>query len=123
MRVWDIHPSLLCDKHLLGLHREIHSIFTVVAEQRDGYSRHPEVKRWFGKLASLYDRHSSVVEEMERRVFNHRSPIDKTKAIGHIVQSDFVTYEKFHISKFDGVEQTPSVQKQILTLKNCECRV
>lgn len=30
MRIWDIHPSLLCRKHLLGEHRELHAIWSIL---------------------------------------------------------------------------------------------
>lgn len=64
MRVWDIPPGFLCRKHLLGEHREIHSVFTVIDQDREGYSKHPETLRWVGKLAALKARHDEIVAEM-----------------------------------------------------------
>jgi hypothetical protein len=45
MRVWDIHPGFLNRQSLLGEHREIHAIHTIVSRQKKGYSRHPETLR------------------------------------------------------------------------------
>ena len=30
MRIWDISPNKLCDKHLLGEHRELHAIWVII---------------------------------------------------------------------------------------------
>ena len=45
-------------------------------------SRHPETLRWVGKLAALFARHDALVEEMDRRGFTHRSPLDRRLAKG-----------------------------------------
>lgn len=109
MRVWDIPPERLCDKHLLGEHREIHAIWTVITEGKKGYSKHPETLRWVGRLKALYLRHELVVKEMRRRGFAHNSPLDKRKAVGSSNQETFVnTFEE---------------QVRMLRLKGCSCRV
>lgn len=48
MRIWDIAPKFLCQKHLLGEHRELHAIWNILTIYRGqgGYSKHPETKRW-----------------------------------------------------------------------------
>lgn len=45
MRIWDISPGKLCKNHLLGEHRELHAIWTVITENKKGYSKHPETIR------------------------------------------------------------------------------
>lgn len=75
MRVWDIHPGFLNRQSLLGEHREIHAIHTVLTQQKRGYSRHPETLRWREHLAALWLRHEQVVAEMRLRGFNHFSPL------------------------------------------------
>lgn len=82
MRVWDIDPSLLCRGHLLGEHREIHAIWTILTEDREGYREHPEVKRWRGHLRALSERHRQDVHEMEKRGWTgHASPLDERKVL------------------------------------------
>lgn len=108
MRVWDISPKKLCRGHLLGEHREIHAIWTVITKQKKGYSKHPETKRWKGKLSALYQRHEELVIEMKIRGYSHNSPLEKRLARGRIVQKEFVN--------------TISEQIEILKQKNCKCK-
>ena len=79
MRVWDIHPGYLNRQSLLGEHREIHAVFTVLSEGKKGYSRHPETLRWQEHLPALRLRHEQVVAEMLVRGFNHLSPLPLPK--------------------------------------------
>jgi hypothetical protein len=82
VRVWDLEPRLLCDRHLLGEHRELHAIWAILTTGKRGYSRHPETLRWRGRLAALFARHDAQVEEMGRRGFRHASPLDARLATG-----------------------------------------
>lgn len=109
MRIWDVEPVCLCRAHLLGEHRELHALWTILSENRSGYMAHPETKRWIGKLAALYNRHEILVREMERRGYIHKSPLDKTLAVGKDVQDEFV--------------HTLSEQMALLKNKPCECPV
>lgn len=107
MRVWDIVPKYLCRAHLLGEHREVHAIWTVLTKNKKGYSRHPETMRWRGKLKALYGRHEKLVEEMRKRGYNHYSAFNKKMAQGKAIQSDYV--------------HTPKQQREILRKKPCGC--
>lgn len=109
MRVWDISPDKLCDNHLLGEHREIHAIWSIITKNKKGYCNHPEVKRWRGKLKALYKRHQKIVKEMKERGFKHRSPLNHNLASGKAVQDKYVT--------------PPKKQKTILKNKGCNCQV
>jgi hypothetical protein len=42
MRIWDISPKRLCRNHLLGEHRELHAVWSVLTKGKKGYARHPE---------------------------------------------------------------------------------
>ena len=83
MRIWDIDAGYLNDKSLLGEHRELHGIVSIVRNDRRGYSKHPETLRWSQSLESLAIRHALLVEEMSLRGFKHHSPLtgltEKTK--------------------------------------------
>jgi len=109
MRIWDIPPKKLCKNHLLGEHRELHAMWTVITENKKGYSMHPETLRWKGKLKAMYSRHEELVKEMSSRGYSHKSPLDKRKATGQSIQNDFV--------------DIPSRQIQILKNKGCTCKV
>ncbi|MEK6970474.1 MAG: pyrimidine dimer DNA glycosylase/endonuclease V [archaeon] len=107
MRVWDVPPSILCRKHLLGEHRECHAIFVILSQGKKGYRHHPETKRWEGKLAALYARHEKLVKEMEKRGYVHASPLNKKHAKGKKMQDTFV--------------DTPAKQLKLLKEKPCDC--
>lgn len=109
MRIWDISPKKLCRNHLLGEHRELHAMWTVITEEKKGYSKHPETLRWVGKLNAMYSRHEDLVEEMINRGYRHKSPLDKRMAVGKTRQDVFI--------------DSPSRQIQILKQKGCNCIV
>lgn len=74
MRMWMVSPTLLCDKHLLGEHGEIHK------------HRHNFVKghRIDGRVSpkaqiepmAMGSRHDELAREMETREMNHESPYE-----------------------------------------------
>lgn len=109
MRIWDIAPKRLCRNHLLGEHRELHAIWSILTRNKKGYSRHPETLRWKGKLAALYARHKILIDEMNRRGYNHCSNLNRGLAIGIRKQHVFVDSHKKQI--------------EILRTKNCSCKV
>jgi hypothetical protein len=109
MRIWDVDPSLLCRSHLLGEHRELHGLWNIHVLGKEGYSRHPETRRWAGKLAALYARHELLVSEMERRGYNHTSPLDPALATGSDIQDEFI--------------DPPERQLELLREKGCGCSV
>jgi hypothetical protein len=90
VRIWDVDPAMLCRRHLLGEHRELHGLWNIHVLGKRGYSRHPETIRWAGKLAALFARHELLVREMERRGYNHGSPLDPALAVGAAVQDVFI---------------------------------
>ncbi len=107
MRIWDIPPGFLCRNHLLGEHRELHAIWSVLTRGKKGYSRHPETMRWQGKLKALYIRHGALVREMRRRGYRHMSPLERRLAKGAARQADFLDSRK--------------EQYMILKRKRCGC--
>ncbi len=109
MRIWDIDPAVLCRKHLLGEHRELHAVWTILTENKTGYANHPETKRWRGKLKALFYRHGLLVSEMTKRKYTHHSPLDAKQAAGADIQEIFIN--------------TPEEQILILRRKKCECNI
>jgi hypothetical protein len=101
VRIWDIPVRRLCRNHLLGEHRELHAVWSILTMNRKGYSRHPEVLRWKGRLAALYLRHERLVREMGKRGYRHRSPLNGRQATGTRRQNIFVnsTEEQYLILK------------------------
>lgn len=107
MRIWDLSPSVLCRQHLLGEHRELHAIWSVITEKKKGYSKHPETIRWVGKLKALSIRHEALVQEITKRGYNHKSDLQIQFAKGNKKQDVFIN--------------TISEQIEILKKKKCPC--
>lgn len=108
MRVWDLPLKHLCRQHLLGEHRELHALWTILREGRSGYARHPETLRWEGRLPALAKRHALQARELERRGYAHKSPL-RGRPAGSTVQRTFVN--------------TLAEQRALLRKKGCACRV
>lgn len=74
MRMWMVDPALLCDRHLLGEHGELHKHRHVFVERRSIAGRvgsdvqiEPE---------SMKSRHDALADEMLRRGMRHESPYE-----------------------------------------------
>ena len=72
MRMWMIDPKLLCRKHLLGEHGEIHKHRHNFVKQHSIKGRIEPVVQIEPK--SMQSRHDELVVEMLRRGYNHNSP-------------------------------------------------
>lgn len=107
MRIWDVEPRHLCRQHLLGEHRELHGLWNILVQGKRGYRHHPETRRWEGRLHALFLRHEALVAEMQRRGYNHGTPLDAAYATGAAVQ--------------DSCIDTPAEQREILRRKGCAC--
>ena len=75
MRIWDVNPGYLNRQSLLGEHRELHAIVSIIANRKKGYSRHPETLRWVGYGWALKMRHKLLASEMALRGYTDRSPV------------------------------------------------
>lgn len=75
MRIWDIHPGYLNRQSLLGEHRELHGIVSILENGKKGYSRHPETIRWVGYGWALGMRHQLLAAEMALRGFTDKTPV------------------------------------------------
>lgn len=72
MRMWMVDPKLLCNKHLIGEHGEIH-------KHKHNFEKGHSV---YGRIflivqiepSSMEDRHNMLALEMLNRGMNHKSP-------------------------------------------------
>lgn len=74
-RMWLIDPMLMCDQHLLGEHAECHQLREAIRNGRlDVVQGHADA----GQIdtAWLQHRHDELAEELERRGFEHDSPME-----------------------------------------------
>jgi hypothetical protein len=75
MRMWMIDPKILCWKHLLGEHGEIH-------KHRHNFVKGHSMEGRISPVAqiepeAMQARHDELAEEMLRRGFNHKSPYEQ----------------------------------------------
>jgi hypothetical protein len=73
MRMWMCDPKILCQKHLLGEHNEIHKFIGHIRLRRsiDGYIHNNLISPM-----RLQERHDLLVVEMLARKYNHKTPVD-----------------------------------------------
>ena len=107
-RIWDIPVYLICDKHLLAEHHELHSIWNAITTGTDCYASPEEVDRWRGCLRGLVMRHGEEAAELEKRGYEHQSwlPLHRVR-LGSFSPKKLITpYQR---------------QAQLLARKNCGC--
>ena len=73
MRMWMIDPKILCRKHLLGEHVELHMI---VGSLRKKKSIKGFIKSNCIEPQSIALRHAQLVEEILSRGYNHKSSLE-----------------------------------------------
>jgi hypothetical protein len=72
MRMWMLNPKLLCNKHLLGEHGEIH-------KHRHCFEKHYSIAGRISPVIqieplAMQDRHAALAAEMLFRGMQHKSP-------------------------------------------------
>lgn len=75
MRIWDLSAGYLNRQSLLGEHRELHGLLSILRNGKTGYARHPETLRWVAARSGLALRHRQLVAEMRLRGYMDRTPI------------------------------------------------
>lgn len=79
------NPKVLCRKHLLGEHNEIH-------KAHGSLKRGKRITRYVQNNCleplAMIDRHDRLVEEMKRRGYNHHSPLTEPPRIDHLPREE-----------------------------------
>lgn len=78
MRMWMVNPAVMCRKHLLGEHVELHMF---VGSINRGISMTRYLSDGLLEPAALRARHEELVKEMERRGYKHNSILPLHKPI------------------------------------------
>lgn len=78
MRMWMIPPALLCRKHLLGEHNELHMLAGSLLR---GKSLEGFIRNGLLEPACLVPRHDALAGEMRARGFRHQSPLPDASAL------------------------------------------
>ena len=95
MRMWMINPALLCRKHLLGEHGEIHKFLPSFQKKHDMSKRITlkQIDPW-----AMQTRHDELTKELIRRGYKHNSPYTQPDlaylyAYKHLVNIDIKANE------------------------------
>ena len=74
MRMWMVEPNIMCRKHLLGEHGELHKFLHNWQKKHkiDGRISGNAIEPLTYKL-----RHDKLAQEMSKRGFNHNSPLEQ----------------------------------------------
>jgi hypothetical protein len=77
MRMWMVDPRLMCRKHLLGEHVELHMFVGCLVRKKTltGF-----FQKGLLEVHSVRSRHQALVKEMHRRGMQHNSPLQKFRA-------------------------------------------
>lgn len=72
MRMWMVDPKILCRKHLLGEHGEIH-------KHRHNFIKKHKMNGRLGQIdpTLMKQRHDELAKEMIRRKYKHESPYEQ----------------------------------------------
>lgn len=120
MRVWDVDPGYLNRQSLLGEHREIHAILSIITNDKKGYARHPETLRWKDRLGALKHRHDLVVSEMRLRGYQHHSPVTVQEALAwpdefvDLPGRQFTILQRKYVDREPGRIPLPRTAKELL---------
>lgn len=71
--MWMVDTDLLCDKHLVGEHGELHKFIPSFKKKHRIDRRIQPIVQI--ELSAYKKRHDELALEMEKRGFNHRSPL------------------------------------------------
>lgn len=72
MRMWKVDPKLMCRKHLLGEHVEMHMFVGVIRKRGLGAIK-GYIDRGLVEISHIFTRHYYLAEEMMRRGYKHKS--------------------------------------------------
>lgn len=72
MRMWMINPKLMCNKHILGEHVELHMLVGCLNKKKniEGY-----ITGGLVEIHNIESRHNTIAQEMGFRGMNHNTPI------------------------------------------------
>jgi len=76
--MWNVNPRMMCRKHLLGEHVEMHMFAACI---RKGISLQGYLDNQLVELHNIKKRHDILAEEMKQRGYNHNSELVSDREI------------------------------------------
>ena len=111
MRMWKVPPKVVCRRHLLGEHYEMHMFL-------GSYKKNISLKGFInnGMLdpSCMLERHEELVDEMSKRGYDHDSPIENELCLS--LANDYKDYESC-------VDVDENIKELIKRCEECESRI
>jgi hypothetical protein len=104
-----VNPKILCNQHLLGEHVELHMFVGTINK---GITVNGYVENNLLEYKNIHERHTELVNEMERRGMNHQSPLPKVLG-SHLPDS----------VKFSQIDRKMAKDELISRCKDCRERL
>lgn len=73
MRMWMVPPNIMCNSHLLGEHREMHTFVGTIL--KTGKLGRGYFRNGLCEVHNIRSRHDALVAEMDFRGMRHRTPL------------------------------------------------
>ena len=112
MRMWMINPKLMCNKHLLGEHGELHKFKHSFVKGHSILGRIKPIVQI--EPLSMQSRHDELVKEMEIRDMNHKSPYEMPCLDKYPIEQTNVKADIF-ININDLATRCPDCAERLLT--------
>jgi hypothetical protein len=114
--MWMIEPKLMCRKHLLGEHLELHMLLSSIKKGKklDGF-----IDKRIIEPINIYYRHFLIVEEMNRIGFNHKTDIDQIEWL-YIAADIILKDEKLYHAT---VDKNKSISDLTFRCKQCSINI
>ncbi len=77
--MWNVPIKLMCRQHLLGEHLEMHMLLNTI--KHTTRSLRGFIMNGFVKVHHIIHRHNELVNEMTRRGYNHKSPMNSNDQV------------------------------------------
>lgn len=109
-----VDPSIMCRKHLLGEHVELHMFVGAMQHNKNliGY-----FKDGLLEVDGIIERHNVIVQEMENRGYKHKSPI----TMEHLVNAGWRWYLQEYVG-FWSIDKDKSLRELINRCDECRIR-
>lgn len=113
MRMWMVNPKILCNKHLLGEHVEMHMFLGTFKQKKSikGYINNNLVEP-----LKLKERHDLLVKEMERRGMHHKSILNINDELNYLSNNDINSLVNVHSSLEDLIGRCEECKKNYMML-------
>jgi hypothetical protein len=106
--MWMVPPAVLCDKHLLGEHGELHKHLSEFAKYRSITGR---IKSNCIEPRNYKARHDALAAEMARRGMRHKSPLVQPD-ISYLPEHEQMASVDQHEALITLIERCPECEER-----------